>query len=388
MRLLAVVKRSLREQLRDRLALVLVLIVAPFFVLLYALMFPSGATQYRVLVLNHDAGAPASAGRLQAGDEAIQALQSVRYKNGKPMLNVERVTDRADAEKRLRDRDAALLVLIPRDFSQAIAGARVGDRSTEATPTLVGDLTNPTYVVAGVLVGGSLDAYVQGAIGGRSPVHLAEEPLGGSATRTEFEAYVPGLIVFSVMMLVFLTSMTVAREVESGTLRRLQLTRMTSLDLMAGVSAVPVLVGIAAVLLTFGTAVAVGFHSQGPIWVAVLTCAVTSLSIVGAGLVVGALAKTVTQAFLLANFPLILFMFFSGAIFPIPRMTLFRVFGHAFGPYDLLPPTHAVVALGKVLTLGAGLGDVVFELAALAVLSLAYFALGVWLFKRRWLARR
>ena len=64
------------------------------------------------------------------------------------------------------------------------------------------------------------------------------------------------------------------------------------------------------------------------------------------------------------------------------------MFGHAIGPYDVLPPTHAVVALGKVLTLGAGLGDVAFELSALLVLSVAYFGLGVWLFGRRRLKRR
>jgi len=353
MRLLAVITRSLREQLRDRLALGLVLSLGPCFVLLYALMFPSGATQYRVLVHDADRGAPLATGRLQGGQDAIAALSSLRYRNGKPMLLVERVADIVDAEKRLRDRDAAVLLLLPEDFSAKIAGARAAGDSVQAVTTLVGDLTNPTYLVAGVLAGGALDAYV------------------------------PGLIVFAVLMLVFTTSMTVAREVESGTLRRLQLTRMTALDFMLGVSVVPVIVGVVAVLLTFGTAVALGFHSQGPLWVAVLTCAVTSLSMVGAGLVVGALVKTVTQAFLAANFPLILFMFFSGAIYPIPRVTLFSLFGHPVGLYDVLPPTHAVAALGKVLTLGAGIGDVAFELAALALLSLAYFALGVWLFDRR-----
>jgi hypothetical protein len=47
-----------------------------------------------------------------------------------------------------------------------------------------------------------------------------------------------------------------------------------------------------------------------------------------------------------------------------------------------LPPTHAVIALGKVLTLGRGLGSVTYELGALAVLSLLYLGLGAWLFKR------
>jgi hypothetical protein len=40
------------------------------------------------------------------------------------------------------------------------------------------------------------------------------------------------------------------------------------------------------------------------------------------------------------------------------------------------------VALNKVLTMGAGLGDVIYELAALLILSVVYFAAGVWLFSR------
>lgn len=85
----------------------------------------------------------------------------------------------------------------------------------------------------------------------------------------------------------------------------------------------------------------------------------------------------------IANFPLGLFMFFSGAIFPIPRVSLFTLAGRTLGLYDVLPPTHAVAALNKVLTLGTGLGGVLYELIALVVLSTLYFAAGVWLFQRR-----
>jgi hypothetical protein len=41
-----------------------------------------------------------------------------------------------------------------------------------------------------------------------------------------------------------------------------------------------------------------------------------------------------------------------------------------------------VIALNKVFTMGAGLHDVWFELLALIVLSLTYFGMGVWLFRR------
>jgi ABC-2 type transport system permease protein len=66
----------------------------------------------------------------------------------------------------------------------------------------------------------------------------------------------------------------------------------------------------------------------------------------------------------------------------MPKTTLFTIGGQAVGLYDFLPATHAVAALNKILTLGAGLHEVVYELAALAALSLLYFGVGVWLFRR------
>ena len=51
--------------------------------------------------------------------------------------------------------------------------------------------------------------------------------------------------------------------------------------------------------------------------------------------------------------------------------------------YDFLQPTHAVVALNKVLTFGASLRDVVFEVGAVLVLAALYFGVGVALFHLR-----
>ncbi|MCL5996425.1 MAG: ABC transporter permease, partial [Chloroflexi bacterium] len=312
----SVFRKSLREQARDILGLSLVLIFAPLFVFLYRLFFPSGSTAYGVLVINDDAGSPAQT--VSAGDELIEAMQSLTYADGQPLLKVERVTDRAAAEAQLRDRAAAALVIIPPAFSQAVQTPG----TQTATVTLVGDLTNPYYSLAAIMASAALDQYVQGASGQVRPVLVAEQALGASAARTEFENYVPGLLVFAVMMLIFLAAMNVAREVEAGTLRRLRLTRMTAFDFLGGISGALILVGVAAVALTFLAALALGFRSQGPLWVAVLVGAVTSLSMIGVGLLVACMVRTVTQAFLAANFPLALFMFFSGSIYPVPRSAL------------------------------------------------------------------
>jgi ABC-2 type transport system permease protein len=383
MRLLSVLRKSLLEQTRDILALSLTLVFAPLFVFLYSLLFPSGSTTYRIVVLNNDVSVQLADGStLAAGDQVVEAIEGVKYADGNPLLLTKPVAELTEVEPLLRDREATAFVVIPEDFSRTIQAARGGDHSVTTSVTFGGDLTNPYYVVAALLATTAVDSYVQEATGQQPLVQYIEEPLGASAARSEFEVYVPGLLVFSVMMLVFTAPMTVAREVEAGTLRRLQITRMTAFDLLGGITLSLVLVGVVAVVLTLLTALALGFRSQGPLWVAVPVGVVTSLSVIGLGLIVACFSKTVAQAFVIANFPLGLFMFFSSAVFPVPRVSLFSLGGRTIGLYDILPPTHAVVALNKVLTLGAGLGDVAYELTALLLLSVVYFAVGVWLFQR------
>ena len=76
-------------------------------------------------------------------------------------------------------------------------------------------------------------------------------------------------------------------------------------------------------------------------------------------------------------------MFFSGAVYPIPRILLAQVGGIKISIYDIFPPTHAVVALNKILTLGAGVQEIGYEIISLIILSLIYFSIGIWLFSRR-----
>ena len=98
---------------------------------------------------------------------------------------------------------------------------------------------------------------------------------------------------------------------------------------------------------------------------------------------VGALSRTVARAFVLANFPLGLMMFLSGAMFPVPQPKLATLSGHAVGLFDLIPATAAVNALNKILVLGQGITQVGFEFGELLILSLLYFVLGAVVLHRR-----
>ncbi len=377
MRLIRVFLKSMREQLRSYWMLILTLSLAPVFVLLYWMITGGGSTTYRVLIINQDNQAAVS-----VSTAVIEKIKQLSYANEQPILKVSLIEDQTTAETKLRNREAAALIVFPENFSSTLLAAKSGKLVDPVNLTLIGDLTNPYYPLVSIMAVSAVDEYVKEMIGQSSPVVLNEIPLGVSAARTEFEMYVPALLILAVVMLIFQVSMTITREVENGTLRRLQMTKMTAFDLLGGISLGQMLIGIACVVLTFVTAILLGFQSQGPMWIAILIGSVTSISIIGVGLIIACLARTVSEAFIYANFPLILLMFFTGAVFPMPPIPIFTIAGCTIGLFDFLPPTHAIVALNKVLTLGSGLKDVTYELSMLLILSVIYFALGVLLFNK------
>ncbi|MBN1305506.1 MAG: ABC transporter permease [Anaerolineales bacterium] len=352
---------------------------------IYWVMFggaAGGSTSYGVLVLNQDAPVVTEDGALfSGGEDVILGLRGITYENGDSFLRVNEVGSLEEAEQRLRNRNAAVLVIVPEDFSSTLYAWTQGLVDEASDLTFVGDLSNPYYTVAAIVSMSVVDGYVQSITAAPRPINLVEIPLGASKARTEFENYIPGLFVLAVILMLFQVAMTPARDIESGALRRLRLTRMTSFEYLGGLSLWLALVAIVSVLLTYGTALAFGFRSQGPLWLAVLITTITSFSIIGVGLIVACFTKTVTQAFVVANFPFGFFMFLSGAAFPMPRHTLFTFLNQEIALYDFLPPTHAVIAMNKIFTLGAGFGDVLYEVVALLVLTLVYFGLGVILFQ-------
>jgi len=374
--------KTLREVRRDWIMVALTLVFAPAFVLLYYVVFPEMAPAYRVAVVDQDTAEHRTGESITPDRGVVAALGAVRDADGRPLLRVRVEPSRAEALAAVERRDVSAMLVIPPGFSAAVSALAADPVATPAGYTLAGDLTNPSYMVTATLADAAVQDYVRQATGRETPVRPTEEALGASASRTDFEIYTPGLIVFSVIMLIFLAAMTVAREIESGAMRRLRLTRMTEVDYLTGTSGVLALIGISSVALTFATARLCHFHSHGPVWVALLALGLTTLSVIGVGMAVAAVSRSVARAFVIANFPMALMMFFSGSMMPVPRVTWFTVLGHPVGPFESIAPTHAVTALNEILTLGGGFAEVRFELASLLVLTVVYFGCGALLLRR------
>jgi ABC-2 type transport system permease protein len=229
----------------------------------------------------------------------------------------------------------------------------------------------------------TLMLYVEQASGIRSPVLLQPETVSSATSLTDFQLYVPGLLIFSLMMLMFTAAGALIREKDRGTLIRLRLSNLTTFEWLGAVSATQLLVGILALALTYATALAVGYQSRGALSLLLLVGALTSLAVMAFSVLVAAFLRTVFDLVTVGCFPFFILMFFSGGMFPLPGVPLFHLGKRTLELNHILPTTHAINALNQVLSYGAGMEEILFDLGAILFLTTVYYAVGTWIFTRR-----
>ena len=373
MKALWVARKSLREAWREPKLYGLLMLFPAMLVAVYYVAFgqtPQGLSQMlRVLVINQDAG--------PAGEQLVAALRAERF-DGRPVLDVA-AADLASAEVALRERKAALLLVLPADFSQALAAGQ----GAPAEVRMVGDQASDSYVFASSFVSSAIDAFTRRATGWDRPLPLAVDFLRGTGTLSDLQFGIPGVLVFGVLFNTISAAMVLVREEVAGTLRRLKLSRARGLDVIGGIALAHLVLAALQVPLAFGLALLFGFRSPGSLLLAVAIGAVLSLAATGMGLLAACFARSDGEAANLGTLLLMPLAFLSGAVFPMPPLPLFTVAGRVIQLYDILPSAHAAEAMRRVLIFGDGPADVAYSLAGLVVLSLLYLALGVAVYQRR-----
>jgi len=146
---------------------------------------------------------------------------------------------------------------------------------------------------------------------------------------------------------------------------------------------VQIVVGQISILLTFAVAIGLGFQYSGSLLSLFVIAMLTSISIIAFGLILAAATKTVNEVLIVGNFPLFLFMFFTGVALPIKGQVLFTVLDYPVTLPGLMSPSHAVSALRKIMIMNMRLEEVLLEITALLVLTIFYFIIGIWAFRKR-----
>jgi ABC-2 type transport system permease protein len=381
MRILGVIRKSWKEQARSFWLLLLTISTAPFFVMVYDLITESYAPVYDILVLNNDEGLT-GAGTVNLGDSLINSMLGKQDKACK----ISQVQSWIEAEKKLKNKKADLLMILPEDFSRNLASSESTNGVKPFRLEFQGNITDINYIITAILAYSFVSDYVTARTGIQPPFEFKETGIGSSGTLTDFEVAIPGLVIFSIIMLMLTASVAMIAEVENKTMLRLKLSRVSTFELMGGITLIQILVGLLSVILTLAVAAAFGYQFRGAFFPVFIVIVLTTISIIAFSLFIAAFSKSVTQVLIIGNFPLFIFMFFTGAMFPMNITPWFSLKGYGISAISLMSPTHAVSALNKLLIMQDGLSGVVPEMISLIILSILYFSGGIWLYRKRHMA--
>lgn len=387
MKALAVSRKILLEYWREPLLLGLIFAFPVILLLFYYLAFGDTgqgmAKHLKIMALNQDSGALVAGEHINLGDQLIAQVVAARFE-GLPIFDLQAVKDRREAEINLREHKAALLLVIEPDFSATLLSASSGSREAAAARlSLLGYPSSDLYIFARSLLEGLIAEFCRQALGWEhNSLALGYEFTPGTGTMSDFEFGVAGLIVFGIMFLTISTAMTLVREEVNGTLERLRLTGLTSLDLMVGVTGAQLVLGVLMVLVTFGSARLMGFQGKGSLLLAILVGVLLSLSAVGLGLVTACFSRNESEAANLGAVIGVMLALISGAMYPLPEIPLGTIAGQTIQLYDFLPPAHAARALQEILIFGKGLRAVGYELIGLTLLAVLILAASIGIYQR------
>ena len=272
--------------------------------------------------------------------------------------------------------------MIPR-FLNHLQIRKSGDSTSVVNVEFVGDLTNTNYLISAVWANEIVNEFALHTTNNKRIVDLKETALGTSATASSFDLIVPGILIVSLIMLMFTASIAFVSEVENKTIMRLKLSKLNVFEFLTGISSVQLLVGIVSVLLTLLTAIMLGFKYEGSMIIMIIIASLTSLSIIAFSLIIAAVTKTANEVLVVGNFPMFLFMFFTGAAFPLKSDVLFTIAGYPINIQGLMTPTHAISALNKTLIMSMDISSIIPEIISIIVLTMFYFLIGGIIFKQR-----
>lgn len=375
--------KGIREQVRDYWILVMTLVMAPLFIAIYSLMGESEEPVYDVILVNNDEGGILDGQPFNLGDSIVSYARYFTGLKEMSMLNFFVGEGREAAVELLRDRKADVLVVLPGDLSTSVCDTSLSFISP-ARLELVGDVTHMEYIIGAIWTEELINRFVLETAKIRMPVSWIETTLGFSGQRSMFEIYVPGLLILAIIMIIFSASAAIVREPESRTLERLKISRLTALEFLGGISLVQLLIAIISVALALLAAMALGYTViPGTLGFIFLISLLTALSMISFSLIVAAMCRSIKEVAIIGTFPLLVLMFFTGVAFPVTGGRLFVIGGYQVMLNDILSPKFAVEALNKVLIRGLEVRDTLPEMLAIVVLTLFYFLLGTWAFKRR-----
>lgn len=354
MKTLAVARKELRQIVRDRRTLLILLFIPAFFLLLYGYALNFDIRHVPLAVEDRDASA------------ASRALVAA-FVNSGYFDHVATVTSAGDIDALMDRNTIRAALVIPEGLSREL---QTGGRP--AVQILInGENANTATTVLGYA---SAIVRSAGADPDAAVAPLTIEPRVWYNPELRSTLFlVPGLIAYiSMLTAVVSTALSIVREKESGTMEQVRMAPIGTLGFVAGKTIPYFVLSLASALLIVVCSMVLFDLPMRGSWGALLLA--LALFLVGAlatGLVVSTIAETQQVAFQIAVLVAFLPTFIlSGFIFPIASMpAVIRAITYA------VPARYFLVALRGIVLKGSELASLGPQLAALTVYAAA--ALGL-----------
>jgi len=250
-----------------------------------------------------------------------------------------------------------------------------------------------TALQATQLLGTSLSLRIARNLAETLPVVPARDSIGQAAMPIEMRPrllynpnlesshfFVPGLVgIILQLVTLFLTSFSIVREREIGTLEQLFVTPVGRAGLLLGKLVPYALVGLLETLIVLTVMVFIfGVPIHGSLW---LLLSLSSLFVVCAlalGLLVSTIAKTQLEAMQFAFLLMLPTVLLSGFVFPRAEMPL-PIYLVSFG----IPATYFVEILRGIILRGADFADLLPQAIGLAICCIVILTLSLVRFRKQ-----
>ncbi|MCC8062871.1 MAG: ABC transporter permease [Rikenellaceae bacterium] len=366
---LSFVAKEWRHILRERRTLAMLFAMPLALVMLFGYVISSDIDHTPVAVLDSSHGDPLArrlVRKLSAADQ-FRIVDNVRRE--------------ADIDGAFKKGTVKMVIVIPPDFGSD--ARRYGGTSVQLV-TDASDLNVATTIIgyaSGIVadLNAELNAShgLSGAVSpGRTNVRMMFNPELKSAYM-----FLPGVIALIVMVVAaMMTSVTLAREKETGTLRLLTVSPLKARTIVLG-KVLPYFVLTAintTVIMLLGTLV-FGMPCYGSLWGLVLLCGLFILSAIGLGILISSVVKTQQSALTSSLLGLFLpTMLLSGFIFPLDNMPVALQWA-----CQAVPATWFIEGIKGLMLKGQPVSDLWLPLAVLGTMAVVLVGLALALFSRK-----
>ncbi len=379
--------KDLMELFRNRLGLVMLVLMPIFMMGMVGFIFPSNNSLNHVStgVVNQDAG---YGGSTVGSHVFLTVLNGINDRTG--MLDISNVTSFDVLKDSVQKGEIQGGIVIPNNFTQSLLSGQQGtlvivvdNSNPQVSAALQGALT-AVFQQMGTMLAQQNVMTLNPAINATTALALVQPynvKVEGVVTghSSYFDFVAPGIMAMTVMMSV-MTGLpaAISQEKEVGTLDGMMVAPINRLSIIVGKTLAQTARGLLqGVLILFLASLLFGVSIQGNILLVFGLLLLGVFSFVGLGVVLTSFAKdqeTAAMVMMTLMFPM---MFLSGVFFPVQQMPWYMQ-----DISKVLPLTYVADALRKVMVLGAGIPQITTELAVLVAFGVVMISIAVPVFKR------